>query len=92
MLHVMQQIHHLNAEDTKYATQDSKYANQNSKYAQYRFTLFYRNAIFVTNLGTFLAYNSEANKCGGVQKITNMRYAPTPHFAFCKLELALAIC
>ena len=33
MLHLMQQIHHLNAEDTKYANQNSKYANQNSKYA-----------------------------------------------------------
>ena len=26
-------------------------------------------AIFVTNLRTFLAYNLDANKCGGVQKV-----------------------
>ena len=68
MLHLMQQKHHLNAEDTKYA-------NQNSKYAQFQFALFCCDAIFVANLRTFLAYNSQAKKCGGVQKMTNMRYA-----------------
>ena len=74
MLHLMYQIHHPNTEDTKYANQNSKYANQNSKYAQYQFTLFCRDAIFVANLRTFLAYNLQAKKCGGVQKITNIRY------------------
>ena len=34
-----------------------------------------RDAIFVANLRTFLAYNLHAKKCGGIQKITNMRYA-----------------
>ena len=54
MLHLMWQIHHSKAENTKQANQNSKYANQNgkytnqnskyakqnSKYAQYQFTLF----------------------------------------------------
>ena len=43
-----------------------------SKYAQYQFTLFCRDAIFVANLRTFLAYNLQAKKCGRVQKMTNM--------------------
>ena len=51
-------MHHHNAED----------ANQKSKYSQYQFTLFYRDAIFVANLRTFLAYNLQAKKGGGVQK------------------------
>ena len=75
MLHLMWQIHHSKAENTKqanqnskYANQNSKYAKQNSKYAQYQFTLFYRDAIFVANLRTFLAYNLQAKKGGGVQK------------------------
>ena len=36
--------------------------------------LFYCDAIFVANLRTFLAYNLQAKKCGGVQKMTNIRY------------------
>ena len=36
--------------------------------------LFCRDAIFVANLRTFLAYNLQAKKWGGVQKMTNMRY------------------
>ena len=39
------------------------------------FTLFCRDAIFVANIRTFLTYNLQAEKCGGVQKRTNMRYA-----------------
>ena len=77
----MQQIHHPNAKDTKYAkqnsmyaNQNSKYANQNNKYARYWFTLFCREAIFVANLRTFLAYNLQAKKCSGVQKMTNIMY------------------
>ena len=77
MFQLMLQMHHPNAEDTKYASQNSKYAsqdsnivNQNSKYAQYWFTLFCRDATFVANLR-----NLQAKKCGGVQKMTNTRYA-----------------
>ena len=33
-----------------------------------------RDAIFVANLRTFPAYNLEAKKCGGVLKMTNMKY------------------
>ena len=72
---------HPNAEDTKYANQNSKYANQNSKYAnqnikyaQYQFMLSCRYTIFVANLRIFLAYNLQAKKCSGVQKMTNIRY------------------
>ena len=70
---------------TKYANQNAKYAKQNTKCAnsikrvrqtnKYWFTLFCRDAIFVANLRTFLAYNWQAKNCGGVQKMTNMRYA-----------------
>ena len=74
-------MNHPDAKDTKYANQNSKYANQNlkhanqnSKYAQYWFRRFVAKQFFVVNLCTFLAYNLQAKKCGGVQKITNMRY------------------
>ena len=40
------------------------------------FTLFCRDVIFVANLRIFLAYNLQAKKCGGVQKMTNIRYVP----------------
>ena len=69
------EIHHPNAEYTKYTNQNSKFITQkNSKYAQYHFPLFCRDAIFVANLRTFLAYKIQAKKCSGVHKMTNMRY------------------
>ena len=40
---------------------------------------FVARQFFVANLRTFLAYNLQAKKCGGVQKMTNIRYAPCPH-------------
>ena len=55
--------------------QNIKYENQNTKYANQKFTLFCREAIFVANLRTFLAYFLEAKKYGGVPKRTNIRYA-----------------
>ena len=58
----------------KYDNQNTKYANQNTKYANQKFTLFCREAIFVANLRTFLAYFLEAKKYGGVPKRTNIRY------------------
>ena len=58
--------------------QNIKYENQNTKYANQKFTLFCREAIFVANLRTFLAYFLEAKKYGGVPKRTNMRYAQFP--------------
>ena len=67
----MQQKHHPNAEDTKYAIQNSKYANQNSKFAQFQNTLFCRDAIFVANFRSFLAYNLQAKIYSGVQKMKN---------------------
>ena len=54
--------------------QNIKYENQNTKYANQKFTLFCREAIFVANLRTFLAYFLEAKKYGGVPKRTNIRY------------------
>ena len=69
MLHLILQIHHPNAEDTKYANQNSKYINQNSKYAQYEFTLFCRDAIFVANLRTFPAYNLQAKNAVAYKKL-----------------------
>ena len=54
--------------------QNIKYENQNTKYAYQKFTLFCREAFFVTNLRTFLAYFLEAKKYGGVPKRTNIRY------------------
>ena len=61
-------------QNIKYDNQNTKYANQNTKYANQKFTLFCREAIFVANLRTFLAYNFQVKKCGGVQKMTNVRY------------------
>ena len=43
-------------QNIKYDNQNTKYANQNTKYANQKFTLFCREAIFVANLRTFLAY------------------------------------
>ena len=54
--------------------QNIKYENQNTKYANQKFMLFCREAFFVTNLRTFLAYFLEAKKYGGVPKRTNIRY------------------
>ena len=61
-------------QNIKYDNQNTKYANQNTKYANQKFTLFCREAIFVANLRTFLAYFLEAKKYGGVPKRTNIRY------------------
>ena len=47
------QLHQQNIE---YNNQNTKYANQNTKYANQKFMLFCREAIFVANLRTFLAY------------------------------------
>ena len=52
--------------------------NPNSEYAQYQFTLFCRYAISVPNLRIFVAYNLQAKKCGGVQKMT-MQSIDTNH-------------
>ena len=95
------QKHHPNSRETKNANQNSKYANQYTKYAnqntkyanqnatcvQYQITLFCCETIFVINLRTFLAYNFQAKTCGGVQKITNMRYAL--YFVVCHPHLTL---
>ena len=62
-------------QNIKYDNQNTKYANQNTKYANQKFTLFCREAIFVANLRTFLAYFFQAKKYGGVPKRTNIRYA-----------------
>ena len=62
-------------QNIKYDNQNTKYANQNTKYANQKFTLFCREAIFVANLRTFLAYFLQAKKYGGVPKRTNIRYA-----------------
>ena len=43
-------------QNIKYYNQNTKYANQSTKYANQKFTLFCREAIFVANLRTFLAY------------------------------------
>ena len=61
-------------QNIKYDNQNTKYANQNTKYANQKFTLFCREAIFVANLRTFLAYFFQAKKYGGVPKRTNIRY------------------
>ena len=61
-------------QNIKYDNQNTKYANQNTKYANQKFTLFCREAIFVANLRTFLAYFLQAKKYGGVPKRTNIRY------------------
>ena len=61
-------------QNTKYDNQNTKYANQNTKYANQKFTLFCREAFFVANLRTFLAYFLQAKKYGGVPKRTNIRY------------------
>ena len=61
-------------QNIKYENQNTKYANQNTKYANQKFTLFCREAIFVANLRTFLAYFLQAKKYGGVPKRTNIRY------------------
>ena len=63
---------------TIYTKQNTKYANQNTKYANQKFMLFCREAIFVANLRTFLAYFLQAKKYGGVPKRTNMRYEHDP--------------
>ena len=62
-------------QNIKYDNQNTKYANQNTKYANQKSTLFCREAIFVANLRTFLAYFLQAKKYGGVPKRTNIRYA-----------------
>ena len=59
-------------QNTKYANQNAKYAKQNTKCAnsikrvrqtnKYWFTLFCRDAIFVANLRTFLAYLLQVKK------------------------------
>ena len=67
-------------QNIKYDNQNTKYANQNTKYANQKFTLFCREAIFVANLRTFLAYFLQAKKYGGVPKRTNIRYASNGHF------------
>ena len=61
-------------QNIKYDNQNTKYANQNTNYANQKFTLFCREAIFVANLSTFLAYFFQAKKYGGVPKMTNIRY------------------
>ena len=61
-------------QNIKYNNQNTKYANQNTKYANQKITLFCREAIFVANLRTFLAYFLQAKKFGGVPKSTNIRY------------------
>merc|ERR1711944_32098 len=61
-------------QNIKYDNQNTKYANQNTKYANQKFTLFCREAIFVANLRTFLAYFFQAKKYSGVPKRTNIRY------------------
>ena len=66
-------------QNIKYDNQNTKYANQNTKYANQKFTLFCREAIFVANLRTFLAYFLQAKKYGGVPKRTNIRYVCKPH-------------
>ena len=40
---------------------------------------FVARQFFVANLRTFLAYNLQAKKCGGVQKMTNIRYEVHEH-------------
>ena len=46
---------------------------------------FVARQFFVPNLSTFLAYNLQATKCGGVQKMTNIRYGQQlPTKADCK--------
>ena len=65
-------------QNIKYDNQNTKYANQNTKYANQKFTLFCREAIFVANLRTFLAYFFQAKKYGGVPKRTNIRYGSGP--------------
>ena len=67
-------------QNIKYDNQNTKYANQNTKYANQKFTLFCREAIFVANLRTFLAYFLQAKKYGGVPKRTNIRYDYTGEF------------
>ena len=68
-------------QNTKYANQNAKYAKQNTKCAnsikrvrqtnKYWFTLFCRDAIFVANFRSFLAYNLQAKIYSGVQKMKN---------------------
>ena len=40
---------------------------------------FVARQFFVANLRTFLVYNLQAKKCGGIQKMTNIRYAQLLH-------------
>ena len=71
-------------QNTKYANQNTKYAKQNTKCAisikrvrqknKHWFTLFCRDAIFVTNLRTFWRIFDRPKKYGGIPKMTNMRY------------------
>ena len=75
-------------QNIKYDNQNTKYANQNTKYANQKFTLFCREAIFVANLRTFLAYFFQAKKYGGVPKRTNIRYAPTSWMSLAETVLA----
>ena len=71
-------------QNTKYANQNTKDAisfkswcswnkNVNST-PQQRFTLFCREEIFAANLRTFWRTFYRLQKCGGVLKMTNMRY------------------
>ena len=47
------------SQNIKYANRNTKYADQDTKSATKLFTLFCREAIFVVNLRTFLAYNCQ---------------------------------
>ena len=51
------QVHQQN---TEYDNQNTKYANKNIKYTNKKFMLFCREAIFVADLCTFLAYFLQA--------------------------------
>ena len=60
------------SQKTKYANQKTKYANQNTKYANKNNK--YANQIVVANLRTFWRTFYRPKKCGGVPKMTNIRY------------------
>ena len=67
---IRQTKHQVRQKNTKYANQNTKYTKQNTKCAisikwvgkknKYWFALFFRDAIFVANLRTFLAYLLQA--------------------------------
>ena len=65
-------------QNTKYAKQNTKYAKQNTKYAKQNKILIYAvlsREIFVANSRTFWRTFYRPKKCGGVPKMTIMRYA-----------------